>query len=103
MRLETGQHTNVPENERTCSFCNNVVESEVHVLVNCPVYCSLREPLFTRACSSNPNFSNQCDTEKFKFMFTHPDMTRVLAKTCFNVLKLRNNILYCKNNVHDSK
>ena len=33
----------LPENERICSVCENVVDDEYHILCQCPFYTDLRE------------------------------------------------------------
>ena len=97
IRLETGRYENLAENERTCPFCPNVVESEKHVLLHCPLYSGERRLLFCKAIDINSSFMTICDDERLKFLFSHPAMIRVIAKTCCNILKIRNNKLYSKN------
>ena len=43
IRIETGRYEGLPENERICPVCENVVEDEYHVLCQCPSYTDLRE------------------------------------------------------------
>ena len=40
--MERGRHFNLPRNERTCKFCNFVIEDEYHFLMSCPLYQDLR-------------------------------------------------------------
>ena len=98
LRIETGRYQNIPENERVCPFCTDTVESEMHVLLHCPSYCSERNILIEKVVEINQQFLNLSDSEKFTFMFNHPDLIKILAKTCCNILKVRNNLLYCKGN-----
>ena len=97
LRLETGRYERLPESERVCPFCKDSVENEIHVLLNCPTYSVDRNLLFEKAVMLNTNFELLNDSEKFKFLFTHPEIIRTLAKTCCNILKLRNNTLYSRN------
>ena len=46
LRLGTGRYENLSVNERTCPFCKSVVESEKHVLLECPLYATDRHVLF---------------------------------------------------------
>lgn len=98
LRIETGRYENLPLFERKCPFCVDKVETEMHVLLECPMYVLDRQLLFEKANSVIASFHTLCDTEKLRFIFTHPDMIRILAKTCFNILRFRNNQLYSKNN-----
>lgn len=98
LRIETGRYENLPLFERKCPFCVDKVETEMHVLLECPMYVLDRQLLFEKANSVIASFHTLCDTEKLRFIFTHPDMIWILAKTCFNILRFRNNQLYSKNN-----
>lgn len=97
LRLETGRYENLPEEERLCPLCKSNIENEMHVLFECSMYEVERAVLFSKAVKVNSNFETLSLIEKFKFVFTHPEMIRITAKTCCNILKLRNNILYSKN------
>ena len=73
------------ENERLWLLCIlNAIESEVHVLIHCN---RLRQPLLDRAYTVNPNFNSL--TDKLCFVLTDPNMCRISAKTCFNILNSR--------------
>ena len=56
IRLETGRYEGLEERERLCPFCQDVVESELHVLVECPFYADLRENLFKHITLHCPGF-----------------------------------------------
>lgn len=96
IRLETGRYENLQENQRICPLCLDGVESELHVMLKCPIYGVERQLLFDKAISVNNNFNTLDDVEKISFIFSHPDMVRIVAKTCSNILKIRNNTLYSK-------
>ena len=96
IRLETGRYENLAEPQRICPICFIDVESELHVLLKCPVYVQERQILFDKARKVNLNFDTINDIEKLKFLFSNPDMIRITAKTCCNMLTTRNNTLYSK-------
>ena len=78
----------------------NCVENEVHVIIECPIYDSVRKPLLDYAQSTCQLFVTMSNSEKFNYVFAHQEtlMIRFLARTCCNILKCRNNILYNKTN-----
>lgn len=41
IRLETGRYERLPIVQRACFHCTETVESEEHVLINCPLYEAL--------------------------------------------------------------
>ena len=46
LEIEKGRHTNTPRGERKCTMCQlDVIEDEVHFLIECPAYKTLRETL----------------------------------------------------------
>ena len=44
IKLELSRYTNTPINDRKCQHCG-VVEDEVHVILKCPIYDSIRAEL----------------------------------------------------------
>ncbi len=43
IRLETGRYDGMEEKDRICLLCDhNIIESEYHVVMSCPVYNELR-------------------------------------------------------------
>ena len=96
IRLETGRYEGLQECQRLCPFGCGVVESEQHVLLNCPLYLHERNIMLQKARSVIGDFTRLGEEELFCLLFTHPDMIRVVAKTCLDILKLRNNVLYSK-------
>ena len=99
IRIETGRYEQLPEHERICPLCRGGIETELHVIMECSVYDCIRKPLLDYAHYTCELFSVMSKQEKFKYLFAHQDtyMIRLLAKTCCDILKCRNNILYSKN------
>jgi hypothetical protein len=95
LRIETGRYENLDENDRKCIFCKNVVEDEVHAILSCPVYENIRSNMILKASELCDNFPALSRIEQFKFIFTHPSMIRICAKTCSNILSRRADLL-CK-------
>ncbi len=79
IRIETSRYEGMEENDRICLLCDhNMIESECHVIMSCPVYNELRGELFTRAAQFEPNFNNLNDDETFVVLFSATDI-------CFNI------------------
>ena len=49
IRIETGRYENLREEDLECPFCKTMVENEIHVICDCPLYTDLREKLFQNA------------------------------------------------------
>ena len=98
LRIETGRYEHLPELQRTCPFCSTNIENELHVLLECSMYNSIRQTLFDVARTIEPNFELFTIVEKYVFLFTQPDrhLVRSLAKACCEILKTRNNVLFSK-------
>ena len=94
LRIETGRYEQLEVHERKCPFCTQDVETELHALLKCKEYVDIRNILFEKASSLESNFSDFTDIEKLKFVFSNEKMIRLSAKTCFNILHKRNNLLY---------
>ena len=95
IRIETGRYEHIPEGERYCPFCNTVVEDEIHVMLDCPKYEDFRQSLLLKAFDLQINLMNLSKSDQLKVLFTHPNLIRICAKTCFNILKRRTQLL-CK-------
>ena len=53
--IETGRYDNIPRNERVCNVCNRkTIEDEIHFLLDCPSYSSLRDMFFSKIEPSLP-------------------------------------------------
>ena len=94
LRLETGRYENLAVNQRTCFNCRNMVESEHHVLLKCPLYEDLQLDFFSHAFNINPGFYVLSDEEKISFLFSSKEMVKAVAKTCKDVLERRRRFLY---------
>ena len=64
IRIETGRYEGLPEEARLCPFCN-ILENEMHVVMNCRVYDDLREPLLYKAANCNPTFNSLSEVNQF--------------------------------------
>ncbi len=98
LRVETDRYASnqyIPVCERTCEFCHlGVVEDETHVICNCQMYTDLRATMFSEALTHEPMFSNWNDVDKFCYIFSAPEMVKVTAKTCCEILNRRRNHLF---------
>ena len=91
--IETGRYgTNrVPVHERTCLFCDNLIENEYHVLFQCSFYVEERKPLLNLLHTASPEFESLNAEEKLQTVFGNQniDMIKELAKTLFTCLQKR--------------
>ena len=93
LRIETGRFEGLALENRVCPFCG-IVEDERHVIFTCNMYTDLRDHLFQRAGILNTHFMELSNDEKLVFLFTNPDLIRMTAKTCFEILQRRNFFLH---------
>ena len=49
LKIESGRYQNIPEEERTCDTCSNIVENETHFIFDCPQYNGTRDILLDYA------------------------------------------------------
>ena len=89
--IELGRYEGLPENERTCPFCINVIENEVHVLTECSLYIDLRSELYMVLAGKIPNFLNMNNCTKTYVMLSSQDfnVVKAVAKTCSLILDRR--------------
>lgn len=91
IRIETGryEHTRLPANLRICQICNNGIEDEKHVILDCPLNTDLRNELFVAANICNNNFNSLSDDDKFIFLMSDHNIVLIVARTLQNILKRR--------------
>ena len=70
LMIETGRFKKVPKEQRFCPFCVNIVESEVHFLINCPTYQPLRTKLLQPIINTLPTFKYYTEVEMFLYILS---------------------------------
>ena len=73
LMIETGRHKNIPKELRFCPFCPCAVETEMHFLLLCPVYNSLRTEMMLPISILKPSFTFYTKEEKFQFLLSNID------------------------------
>ena len=95
LAIEQGRYSGTPVEKRLCELCNNgEVESEMHLIMSCPMYVNIRFELFNEACLVDANFLSLNVDEKFIFLMARPEMCKAAAKACFAMLECRRKHLF---------
>ena len=94
LALETGRFTNTVEQERLCLLCNrNEIESEMHFLLECPKYETLREEYVRIVSEEFINFRLLSIEEKLTVLMSDK-LIKTTAKYIFDCFDLRRHSLY---------
>ena len=93
LRIEVGRHMNLPKEERICEICNEGIEDEIHFLVKCDLYKTLRKPLVDICTELRPQFGFYSDQEKFVFLMTTSLLMGNVSKFIDSALKDRDTYL----------
>ena len=91
LMIETGRHNKIPKERRFCPFCTDTVETEIHFLLQCPTFASMRDILHKTVIESNPEFSSYTINEKLEYIMIN--LNKTTAKYIFNSLELRSFLL----------
>ena len=96
LRIETGRYERLQLYERCCFHCANKIESEMHALLECPLYDDLRYRLFSVIAREILNFGSFSDDEKLSVILGSENIKviRISAKTCHDILARRKAFLY---------
>jgi hypothetical protein len=97
IRLETGRYERgryLPVEERCCYVCENSVESELHVIVHCPLYEDLREELFHHCQNADPMFMSRSDEGKMEFILSNHNVAKNSAKILSEILRRRRCLVF---------
>jgi len=98
LQIEKGRYypQRRPVKERTCTFCGNVpVESEVHFLMYCDLYCGERGQMFENIQSMYPVFDSLPEVEKYHFLMTvnEADACHTVARFVRDSIRRRSQIM----------
>ena len=93
IRLETGRYQQVPVDQRLCPFACAQVESEAHIIIDCPIYEDLRSDVWRAARAHEPLFDNLNSSHKLCTIMGIPDI-RATGVLCKLILKRRRCLLY---------
>ena len=92
LAVETGRYTKPPIelNQRLCIYCKqNVIENEMHFLIDCDLYSDVREDLFERMRYLDDSFDSQSSLSKMCNIMCMDNIQTCLAKTCYFMYKTR--------------
>ena len=93
LRVVTGRYNKTPLEDRLCQqpLCNNKeIENEVHFLIFCPQYNILRQSLFNKI--TYPGFIDFSPQNKFRYLLTSTDISRIVGQYIIDSFDLRVNI-----------
>ena len=82
LQIELGRYIGQPEYNRLCLMCQNDVESEFHVLIDCDFYSDITQDLMECAQDIDLRFNNMCSFDKFCFLMSHEQLQVDSAKAC---------------------
>ena len=60
--------------------CVNVIEDEMHVLLKCPLYKSLRKKLTDEIRKLSISYEEFCDTDKLSYILSNPLIAKRVPK-----------------------
>ena len=82
--------------DRLCPFCNDAIESELHVLIECATYNAVRHDLFSKMCVDTNGFMCFTKAEMLKIILNNSDeyIVKCCARACYNILSIRRKMLY---------
>ena len=80
-----GRRNDIPVHLRICKQCNlNVVEDEVHLLMECPLYDDIRSTIQHHISNVTQSLKDQLCS-----FISNPNIQAVLGKCIFKIMKRR--------------
>ena len=100
LMIEKGRHQNIEKECRFCPFCPQQVEDEMHFLLDCKCFSSLRNDLLVKIHSENQLFPHVDNKEKFVILMCFKNIIPITAQYIFQSFQIREYILEKhKNNI----
>lgn len=94
LAVEYGRYSGTPLHDRICPNCSIGTETELHVLLECPLYEDLRYDLFQQVLYVYPSFGIFSEQTLFNELLSNDKLYKICAKYCFNILERRNLFTY---------
>lgn len=95
LKIETGRYERLALQDRVCFVCGQGhVESEAHVLLDCPLYQDIRNELFAACSRSFPDFELFTKEDKLCTILASDKLTHPAAKACKHILNRRATFLF---------
>ena len=93
LEIEHGRHIGKLEHQRLCTTCN-VIESEYHFIMICPIYQELRTIFLQKIYDMFPYITDYCDYDKFLFMMGFDDsgLQCIFSKFIYNAFNVRSGL-----------
>ena len=88
LMIEVGRHSGIPKEQRYCPFCPNMVETEIHFLLDCSLYDPMRTRLIEHVNRVNPLFYFYTKEQKFSYLLSNVDQ-KVIAEFIYKNFDLR--------------
>ena len=88
LNIETGRYKNLPKQLRCCPFCPSSIEFEVHFLIECNTYNTLRKEILQEIIQNKSNFIYYTPTEKFEFLLSGENIYP-MSKFIHNCFEIR--------------
>ena len=74
LEIETGRYSRTELAHRICKLCDsNAIESEVHFLIQCPLYVDQRQRMLDQALEQDDDFNLLDDVNKVYFLLNNTD------------------------------
>ena len=93
LMIEKGRHSKIEKNRRYCPFCPNHVETELHFLLQCNKFRSMRTVLITEIENAIPSFHLSSDEDKFKILLNNENIANQVGKYIDKTLDCRRFLL----------
>ena len=93
IRIELGRCESLASEDRKCTNCN-AIESEIHVICECPLYEDLRNSLFDRAKPVIHNVDLLNSEEKMSAVLSNQHLVKISAKILYGILSRKRSFTY---------
>ena len=95
LNIEVGRHKNIARDLRTCPFCVDDVEDEMHFLIKCELYKVSRDALWKEVQQNTTNFINYDTEMKFKHLMENEDTIDKVASFVSDAFEIRAIFVEC--------
>ena len=88
LNIEIGRYKKLHKQQRFCPFCPSDIETEIHFLIECNTYDTIRRETIQEIIQNKPNFTYYTPTEKFKLLLSKENIYR-MSKYIHNCFEIR--------------
>ena len=95
INIELGRYSGLPLQQRTCLHCQDSVEDEIHVILQCPLYTDIRISMFDQINEIFYDMHDLNEIDVLGLVLSNGKLVKIsiAARSCTAILEKRRSFM----------